>query len=157
MTLAHGKLLILVCIITVAFASGWKVNDWRYQAQLKAQAEAINEYKDAYDVLSREIVKTHKQVEAEQVIVYREIKKEIENVTDNRICFNDASALSVWNAALIGVPQAATGTSDQTAGTDTATDKEILQNAIENFEQYTKARNQLNSLIDFYMHPEHKK
>ena len=150
MTPAQVKLFGFAVLLVVTFFSGWRVNGWRHEAELKAQLEEMVAYKEAYDVLSRDIVKEYNRVEAEQVIIYRDIKKEIPNVTDNRICFADTNALSLWNQAITGVPETPTGATDETAGADTATDKEVLENAVENFEQYTKARNQLNKLIDFH-------
>jgi hypothetical protein len=89
--------------------------------------------------------------QAEQVIKYRTLKGQVKDVTDNRICFADSAALSVWNSALTGnLPNPPTGTAKETTSTDTATDTEVLTNVIENFEQYKQVRDQLNALIDWY-------
>jgi hypothetical protein len=98
------------------------------------------------------VVKFENQ-QAEQVIKYRTLKGQVKDVTDNRICFADGNALSVWNSALTGnLPKAPTGTTETTSTTDTfsATDTEVLTNVIENFEQYKQVRDQLNALIDWY-------
>jgi len=90
--------------------------------------------------------------QTEQVIVYRALKGEVKNVTDNRICFADNDALQLWNAALTGLPTAATGTAKETSTTNTVevTDEQVLTNVIENFEQAKQIRDQLNALIDWY-------
>ena len=73
------------------------------------------------------------------------------NVTDNRICFADGNALSVWNSALTGdLPKATTGATKASTSTDTATDEQVLTNVVENFEQAKQIRDQLNALIDWY-------
>ena len=107
----------------------------------------------------REVATKFQNQQAEQVIVYKDIKRKVKDVTDNRICFADGNALSVWNSALTGtVPEAATGATKASAGTDTvgATDTEVLANVIENFEQAKQIRDQLNALIDWYEHQETK-
>lgn len=146
----QAKLLVLGLIALTAFVSGIKVATWRYDAEKKKQLEETIALREAYDIVSRDLVKQYNSVKAEKEIIYREIRKEIPNVTDDRICFADANALSLWNSALNGLPQASTGTPDQTAGTDSATDAEVLENAVENFKQYTQVRDQLNKLIDFH-------
>jgi hypothetical protein len=99
------------------------------------------------------VVVKFEQQQAEQVIKYRTLKGKVPHVTDNRICFADSTALSVWNAALTGdLPKASTGTTKEATSTNTfgATDTEVLTNVIENFEQYKQVRDQLNALIDWY-------
>jgi hypothetical protein len=147
---AQYKLAIMIGAIIAAFGMGWKVHSWKTDAAEKARVEEQLALKEAYDVLSREVVKKYNEKEAKTVIEYRTIKGKIDDVTDNRICFADNNALSLWNDALNGVSSTTTGTSKETARTSGATDKEIITNAIENFEQYKQARDQLNSLIDWY-------
>lgn len=148
------KLILIAVAIALAFSMGWKVNSWRYDAIEKDRLEQIAELKDKAEQVGRELVKAQQVKQAEQVIVYRTIKKEIPNVTDNRICFADANALSLWNNALNGMSKAATGTTETSSSTNTATDRQIITNAIDNFEQYKQVRNQLNALIDWHEHDE---
>ena len=99
---------------------------------------------------AREVAIKFEQQQAEQVVVYRTLKGKVKDVTDNRICFADSNALSVWNSALTGdLPKAPTGTTE-TPSTASATDTDVLTNVIENFEQYKQVRDQLNALIDWY-------
>lgn len=135
----------------VCFILGWTVNGWRHdadEAELLRQAEADRQ---AIDELSRAIVDQFNVQQAETKIIYREIKKEIPNVTDDRICFADADALSVWNRALEGVRGTAAGTTETPSGAGEVTDREVLENAAENFEQYREVRDQLNKLIDWHI------
>ena len=146
------KLLLLAGTVVVSFMMGWTVHGWKYDANLKKALQATIELQQAYDNYAREVVAKFDKQQADQVIVYRDIKRKIPNVTDNRICFDDSNALSVWNAALTGnVSKPATGTAKTPTSTDTAiTDAEILTNVVENFEQAKQIRDQLNALIDWY-------
>ena len=144
------KLAIMIGVIIAAFGMGWKVHSWKTDAAEKARVEEQLALKEAYDVLSREVVKKYNEKEAVTTIVYRDLKRKVDDVTDNRICFADSNALSLWNSSLSGMPHTSTGTSKEAPSTDTATDKQVLENVIENFEQYKRARDQLNSLIDWY-------
>ena len=149
--LTQYKLAIAVVMIVASFCMGWKVNGWRQDAIEKERIEQIAKLKDESDKLGRELVTALQSKQAEQVVIYRNIKKEIPNVTDNRICFADTNALSMWNNALNGVPKTTAGTIEATSATNTATDREVITNAVENFEQYTQVRNQLNALIDWHL------
>jgi len=139
--------------IFIAFSAGWTVNGWRHDSALKKALEEKIELQQAYDAYAREVATKFQNQQAEQVIKYRTLKGKVKDVTDNRICFADGNALSVWNSALTGdVPKAATGTTKTTTSTDTfgATDTEVLTNVIENFEQAKQIRDQLNALIDWF-------
>lgn len=137
--------------IFIAFSAGWVVNGWRHDGALKKALQEKIELQQAYDEYAREAVSKFQNQQAEQVIVYRDIKRKVQDVTDNRICFADGNALSVWNSALTGdVPKAATRTTKETASTDTVTDEQVLTNVVENFEQAKQIRDQLNALIDWF-------
>ena len=135
----------------VAFCTGWTVHGWKYDANLKKALQDTIELQQAYDRYAREIATKFQNQQAEQVIVYRTLKGKVKDVTDNRICFNDSNALSVWNSALTGdLPKAPTRTAKTPTSTDTATNEQVLTNAVENFEQAKQIRDQLNALIDWY-------
>lgn len=145
------RIMLAVGAVFVAFCTGWTVHGWKYDANLKKALQETIDLQQAYDRYAREVVSKFDKQQAEQVIVYRDIKRKIPNVTDNRICFADSAALSVWNSALTGdLPKTPTGTIKETTSTDTATDTEVLTNVIENFEQAKQIRDQLNALIDWY-------
>jgi protein-arginine kinase activator protein McsA len=137
--------------IFIAFSAGWVVNGWRHDGALKKALQEKIELQQAYDDYAREVATKFQNQQAEQAIVYRNLKRKIQDVTDDRICFADGNALSVWNSALTGdVPKAATRTTKETTSTDTVTDEQVLTNVVENFEQAKSIRDQLNALIDWY-------
>jgi hypothetical protein len=136
--------------VLVAFIAGWTVNGWRHDAALKKSLQATIELQQAYDDYARDAVLKFQNKQTEQVVVYRALKGEVKNVTDNRICFANNDALVLWNNALTGLPTTTTRTTETTTSTNTATDTEVLMNVIENFEQAKQIRDQLNALIDWY-------
>jgi hypothetical protein len=147
------KAIVIGVAFLATFVAGWTTNGWRHDAQLKKALQETIDLQRAYDDYAREVAAKFQNQQAAQVIVYKDIKRKVKDVTDNRICFADSNALSVWNSALTGtVPKATTGTTKTTASTDTfgATDTEVLVNVIENFEQAKQIRDQLNALIDWH-------
>ena len=147
------KLIAAGVTLAVTFVAGWTVSGWKHDAALKKALQEKIELQQAYDAYAREVAQKFQNQQAKQVLVYRDIKRKVDDVTDNRICFADGNALSVWNSALTGdVPKATTGATKTTPSTNTfgATDTEILTNVIENFEQSKQIRDQLNALIDWY-------
>jgi len=138
--------------IFIAFSVGWTVNGWRHDGAMKKALQEKIELQQAYDAYAREVATKFQNQQAEQVVKYRTLKGKIKDVTDNRICFADGNALSVWNSALTGdVPKTTTGTAKETSTTNTAiTDEQVLTNVVENFEQAKSIRDQLNALIDWY-------
>ena len=144
------KILLIAGAIFIAFCTGWTVHGWKYDANLKEALQETIDLQQAYDRYAREVAVKFETQQAEQVIKYRTLKGKVPHVTDNRICFADSTALSVWNSALTSdLPTAPTGTTE-TPSTTSATDTEVLTNVIENFEQYKQVRDQLNALIDWY-------
>ena len=153
------KAIVIGVAVLASFVAGWTTNGWRHDAQLKKALQETIALQKAYDDYAREVATKFQNQQAEQVIKYRTLKGQVKDVTDNRICFADGNALSVWNSALTGtVPKATTGATKTSAGTDTvgATDTEVLANVVENFEQAKQIRDQLNALIDWYEHQETK-
>jgi hypothetical protein len=150
------KHALIAGTVFVAFSAGWMVNGWRHDASLKQALQEKIELQQAYDDYAREAVLKFQNQQTQQVLVYRDIKRKVQDVTDNRICFADGNALSLWNSALTGdVPKAASRTAKETPTTSTAiTDEQVLTNVVENFEQAKQIRDQLNALIDWYEYNE---
>ena len=147
------KAIVIGLVLLSTFAAGWTTNGWRHDAQLKKALQETIALQKAYDDYAREVAAKFQNQQAEQLVVYRNLKRKVQDVTDNRICFADSNALSVWNSALTGdLSKTTTGTAKATTSTDTfgATDTEVLTNVIENFEQAKQIRDQLNALIDWY-------
>ena len=141
--------LIAVAVV-IAFSAGWMVQGWRHDASLKSALEKTILLQQENDTYARKVVKDFTVKQADQLIVYRNIKKAVPNVTDNRICFADSNALSVWNAALTGsMPKTTSRTAETPSDAYTISDSEVLTNVIENFEQAKQIRDQLNALIDW--------
>jgi hypothetical protein len=133
---------------SVAYFKGYQSAERKATQELVKQMEKEREYLAAIDTMGRELVKAHNEKSAETKVVYRTIIKEIPNATTGRVCFsNDAAGL--WNQSLYGeMPSTPAGTADKTSGA--YSDEEVLTNAVENFEQYTACRAQLNALIDWH-------
>ena len=147
------KAIAIGLVLLATFVAGWTTNGWRHDAQLKKALQETIALQKAYDDYAREVAAKFQNQQAEQLVVYRNLKRKVQDVTDNRICFADSNALSVWNSALTGtVPKATTGAAKAPTSTDTfgATDTEVLTNVIENFEQAKQIRDQLNALIDWH-------
>ena len=148
---SNVKLIAAGVVLAVTFVAGWTVNGWRHDAALKKALQETIDLQRAYDDYAREVALKFQNQQAEQAIVYRTLKRNIKDVTDNRICFADSAALSVWNSALTGdLPKATTGATKTTTSADTATDEQVLTNVVENFEQAKQIRDQLNALIDWH-------
>ncbi len=128
------------------------VNGWRHDAADKIQAEAHAQAMAKKDRENRDLTKKYQEAQASTRIVYRTIEKRVKDETSNRACL-DAGAVGVWNSALWGLPQAATGTVETPSRPDPATDREVLSNAVENMAQYKECRDQLNALIDWHEKP----
>ena len=148
---SNVKLIAAGIVLAVTFVAGWTINGWRHDGALKKALQEKIELQKAYDDYAREVATKFQSQQAEQVVKYRTLKGKVKDVTDNRICFADSNALSVWNSALTGdVPKATTGATKTTTSADTATDEQVLTNVVENFEQAKQIRDQLNALIDWY-------
>jgi hypothetical protein len=145
------KHALIAGTIFIAFSAGWTVNGWRHDANLKEALQDKVELQKAYDDYAREVAAKFQNQQAAQTVVYRDLKRKVQDVTDNRICFADNNALQLWNGALAGMPNTTAGTAKTTTYASTSvTDEQILANAIENFEQAKAMRDQLNALIDWY-------
>ena len=145
-----AKIVMLLVTLAVVFSAGWTVRGWKAADDeneiLSQQMEAMQ----AYERISREFVIAFNEKRTTVRTVYRTITKEVENVTTGRLCF-DPSAVRLWNRALDGVSADPSGVTETSSGADTsgASDKEVLGNAIANFEQYEDCRAQLNAIIDW--------
>jgi hypothetical protein len=139
---------VLLVTHGVAYYKGYHSAQKKATLALVAQYEKEREYLKAMDVMGREIVKAHAEKTVETKIVYRTIKKEIPNATTGAVCLNDVAG-KLWNDALRGdVSNSTTGTANTSSRT--YSDEVVIANAIDNFEQYTACRAQLNALIDWH-------
>lgn len=141
------KALLIVGIAITSFAGGWKVHGWRSDAK---QGHSINQQIKTSQALtndSKTIIET--KIVKEEVIkyVYRDIKDKISALDDNRVCFT-AESLSLWNRSIAGANSDRTEPTGTPAPVDTASVKEILNNASDNFETCNSNSVKHNALID---------
>ena len=145
------KAIVISVVLLATFVAGWTTHGWKYNANLRSALQEKVELQQAYDNYARESVLKFQNQQAAQVIVYRDLKRKVVDVTDNRICFADNNALSLWNSSLTGdLPKATTGATKASTSSNTATDTALLINAMENFEQSKQIRDQLNALINWH-------
>ena len=143
------KALLIVGIAIASFTGGWKVHGWRSDAK---QGHSITKQVKTSQALSNEaktIIQTKIVKEREIQYVYRDIKNKISNLDDNRVCFT-AESLSLWNAAIAGAntDNNRAKPAGTTASTDTASAKEVIANAADNFETCNYNSVKHNALID---------
>ena len=141
------KALLIAGIVITSFAGGWKVHGWRTDAK---QAHSITKQIKTSQTLandSKSIIQT--KIVKEEVIkyVYRDIKNKISALDDNRVCFT-AESLSLWNSAIAGANSDRAEPARAPATVDTASVKEILNNASDNFETCNSNSLKHNALID---------
>lgn len=143
-----GLALALVATHGYAYFKGYKRAEDAQAALIVEQWKKEQELQQAYDHASRELVKAYQTKQAESKIVYRTIREIVNEKSTGAVCLGDVTA-RLWDDALIGnLPDTTTGTAETSTGT--YTDAEVLNNAVENFEQYKDCRDQLNALIDWH-------
>lgn len=142
-------LAIIAASLLIGFGCGWTVNGWKHDAADKIQAEAYVMELEKRDQENRVLTKKYQETQASTKIVYRTIEKRVKDETSNRACL-DVGAVGVWNSALWGLPTAPARVAEAPGKPDTATDREVLGNAVENMAQYKECRDQLNALIDWH-------
>jgi hypothetical protein len=131
-----------------AYFKGVRNCENKAKLELIKQYEKEREYLVQIDTLGRELVKAYSEKRVETKTVYKTITKEIPNATTGAVCFN-SDAGRLWNDSLFGnMSDATSGTTDEAARA--FTDDIVLINAVQNFEQYTECRQQLNALIDWH-------
>jgi hypothetical protein len=139
---------VLIVTHGVAYYKGYQSAKNKAALALAVQYEKEREYLKAVDTMGREIVKAHAEKTVETKTVYRTIKKEIPNATTGAVCLNDVAG-KLWNDALLG-DVSGTPTGAINSPSRTYSDELVIANAIDNFEQYTACRAQLNALIDWH-------
>lgn len=129
-------------VLSILFACyiGWTLNGWKYEAKIAAQLKIQLAEKAKADLISRDVVIKYQTVQGKERIVYQTIKDKINDIKTDNVCFSPDS-LSLWNASISGtVPKDTPRIAEAPTGTNTATSKELLDNANQNFEQYAECR-----------------
>lgn len=133
----------------VVYYKGYESRDNKAKIELLKETEAKLKAIKAYEDVSREYVKAFHNKQTQTKIVYRTIKEKVKDETRGNVCFNDGAS-RLWDSSLQGslLSESPSRTTEET--TRTYSDEEVLNNAVQNFEQYTECRQQLNALIDWH-------
>ena len=143
------RLIVALCLLMIAFITGWTINGWRYDAKLKAQIEAQLKNKDASEQAAKILVKELQDEKAKNLALYDKLKGKVNHVTDNRVCFADWDAVRLWNQGLLGagdVPSNTAGATGPTGSPANVTDRDLLNNQLENARRWKNLRDQVNKL-----------
>jgi hypothetical protein len=143
------KAAIIGVLILGAFIAGWKVHSWKTDASIANGINRDLKTSQALNVQSEKIIETKQAKEQEIKIVYRDIKHEIREQADDRICFTHDS-LQLWNAAITGADSHRAEPAGEAAenAAVVATVEQVLTNAAENFETCNSNSVKHNALID---------
>jgi hypothetical protein len=71
---SNVKLIAAGIVLAVTFVAGWTVNGWRHDGALKKALQEKIELQKAYDDYAREVATKFQNQQAEQAIVYRNLK-----------------------------------------------------------------------------------
>lgn len=143
------KLGLIAILVIGAFVGGWTVHGWKTDAGAARSINRDLKTSQTLNVQSEKIIETKQAKEQEIKIVYRDIKHEIREQADDRICFTHDS-LQLWNAAITGADShrvEPVGEAAETAAV-VATVEEVLTNAAENFETCNSNSVKHNALLD---------
>jgi hypothetical protein len=155
------KVITMAALCVAFFLAGWMTHGWKYDAGLarsipKAIKTAQSVHKKTVPIIEqkqKEIVRTE--------IVYRDLRRNINEKNDQRICFADTAAWSLYNRAITGSDSDRSKHLGTASGYDTAkgedstgaeivaTVTDVLTNAAENYETCRKNSIKHNALIDY--------
>lgn len=142
------KLLIAIGLLLAGFATGWQVHGWKYDAAESNQIKQDIKQGAKIAEESAPIITKRDEAKDNTVIVYRTIKERINAEPDNRVCFTNDS-LSMWNDAIAGADSDRSKPAEKADTVEaTATVREVLNNAADNFETCNLNSLDHNALID---------
>lgn len=104
----YAQLAILGVAVAVAFASGWKVNGWRHDADYLARMDGA---RIALESTARELAK----LEVTHTTIRQEVQNNVIEKPVYRDCRHDADTVRLLNYALTGRQSADSG---ELPGTD---------------------------------------
>lgn len=97
-----GSWQLKVAVLALAFLAGWKVNGWRYQAELAVAAEARQAMLDAYKEEEAKhatiFEKRLKELRANEKIIEKERVQLVDRPVYSNICLDDAGVQLVERA-----------------------------------------------------------
>jgi hypothetical protein len=146
------RVALVGLVLIGSFTAGWKVNGWRYEAQLKEQQDEYVAALKENDLRARKLADELQAQKAANQNLTDKLKGKINHVTDNRVCFDNWDAVQLWNEALHGksdVSSTSTGINGSTRGTAAVTDRDLLQNQVENARRWKNLRDQVNKLREW--------
>ncbi|HEY9211112.1 MAG TPA: hypothetical protein VIO56_06840 [Methylotenera sp.] len=140
---------MIAILVIGAFVGGWTVHGWKTDAGAARSIDHDLKTSQTLNTQAEKIIETKQAKEQEIKIVYRDIKREIREQADDRICFTHDS-LQLWNAAITGTDSHRAEPPGETAenAAVVATVEEVLTNASENFETCNSNSVKHNALID---------
>lgn len=154
--MATIRLVAGIMVLCAAFAAGWRVESWRWDAANAASLQKENEKLTAQIAANATLTTQLNQVSAqltqknqEYDDVFRKYQSELHEATTGGRCYGPA-AIELFNRAIRSVSDPA-GNSRQPAGDASgagATDTDVLDNALHNLELYGKAREQVKAIRD---------
>lgn len=150
---APKNIAIAAIISALVMALLWKNEKARYNAIMseiavyKAKNEQLNK---EIDEKMAEIKKNAAQVIIQERVVTKTIVQRIQDeIKDDRICFADANAWSLYNASITGTDHDRPATAAEASQDETvATVKQVLTNAAENYGICRENAIRHNALID---------
>jgi len=143
------KAAFIAALVIGAFATGWTVQGWRIDAnsnnQVKKDIAVVTKIDETIDG----IISDSQDIQTKTRTVYRTIYKDIQNENENadNICFSP-DALRLWNSAVAGADTHQQEPARATSQTDTASTRDVLENAAQNFEICNGNAIKHNALID---------
>lgn len=152
---AKFKLAAYATLAVVFFMAGWTVHGWKTDAGI---ARTITKAEKTRQTAQDKVVAVVQKAQINQAatkIIYRSIRERINEKNDNRVCFDDAESLQLWNRSIAGADQYRSeparasdqiGTAENAAAI--ATVEQVLTNAAENFQICNENAIKHNALID---------
>lgn len=145
-----GILALCLGLFLYGYYKGVEITENAQAAKERNDLLVIIEERDELEAKLAELESKRQTKEVETRIVYRDIERKIEDATDNRVCFTGDS-LSLWNEAIAGkstMQKTTSAPSPVPGAVDSATDEEVLRNAVANFELAQRFRQQIIDIID---------
>jgi len=157
------KLVAIIALVAVSFATGWRVHGWKTDAgQARSIAKTQKTAQKLQKAVDPIVVKKSDDI-AKTEIIYRTIREKVNEKDDQRICFADTSAWSLYNSAITGTVPLRPEPAGKASGTGNtqgqgsegqpdksiiSTEKDLLNNATNNYETCRKNMIKHNALID---------
>lgn len=145
-----GAVVLCLAFFGYGYYKGVQITENKQAAKELEDLVKVQEERDSLEAELRTLESKRQENEVETRVVYRNIERKIDDATDDRICFTSDS-LSLWNEAIAGkstVPKDTAAPAQIPGAADSATDKDILQNAVANFEIAQRYRQQIIDIIE---------